>query len=192
MSQVNPDEVLAGMNAPQGFARKNVSSLAQANRIIPELQSRIIELEAEVGMLHRSLASRPDTATSSGAAQAMMGYQIEIRDKRNAALQAGWDKEITNSAFLEVKNEELQDDVDRLTAKLKQRDFQDEVLEETGRLLDKSRAEVKRYRDAIQATIDDLLIRGEVDSQGCRVVNLSASTWEKLNDSLEQTEKDDE
>ena len=32
--------------------------------------------------------------------------------------------------------------VDELTAKLKQRDFQDEVLEETGRLLDKSQAQV--------------------------------------------------
>ena len=36
--------------------------------------------------------------------------------------------------------------VEELTAKLKQRDFQDEVLEETGRLLDKSQAKVEEER----------------------------------------------
>jgi chromosome segregation ATPase len=74
-----------------------------------------------------------------------------------------------------------------LQAKLAEAERWDEI---ESRVNERLQAEVERYRDAIQATIDDLLIRGEVDSQGCRVVNLSASTWEKLNDSLEPTEKE--
>ncbi len=38
----------------------------------------------------------------------------------------------------------------------------------------------------IQDTIDDLLIRGEIEEDGRRVVNLSASTWIKLNESLDK------
>ena len=42
-TMIDPDEVLAGMDAPQGFARKKVQSVAQANRIIPVLQATITE-----------------------------------------------------------------------------------------------------------------------------------------------------
>ena len=61
-----------------------------------------------------------------------------------AALQAKVDR-LTSRGIedLHFENDELKAKVEELTAKLKQRDFQDEVLEETGRLLDKSQAKVE-------------------------------------------------
>ena len=51
-------------------------------------KARIEELEAENKMLHRSLAAKPDTATSSGAAQAAMEYEIDLRERRIKELEA--------------------------------------------------------------------------------------------------------
>ena len=64
-----------------------------------------------------------------------------------AALQAKVDR-LTSRGIedLHFENDELKAKVEELTAKLKQRDFQDEVLEETGRLLDKSQAKVEEER----------------------------------------------
>ena len=72
-----------------------------------------------------------------------MSEWAEWRDKQNFAI-------ILQTEAAELAWNHKQTEVDRLTAKLKQRDFQDEVLEETGRLLDKSRAEVDRLKHAIR------------------------------------------
>ena len=49
---------------------------------------------------------------------------------------------------------DLEAKVAELTAKLKQRDFQDEVLEETGRLLDESQATITELKYFAQSIID--------------------------------------
>lgn len=46
-----------------------------------ESRERIAELEAENKTLHRALAAKPDTATSSGASQTMMEYEIDLRKR---------------------------------------------------------------------------------------------------------------
>ena len=43
---------------------------------------------------------------------------------------------------------------------------------------------ITELEEAIRETIADLCLRGEVDSDGRGVVNLSASTWNKLNDAI--------
>ena len=47
---------------------------------------------------------------------------------------------------------------------------------------------IEALEDVIQLTIDDLLMRGEVGRKGERVVNLSASVWDRLNDAVENKE----
>lgn len=58
-----------------------------SSKDITNYKQRIAELEAENKMLYRSLAAKPDTATSSGAAQAAMQYEIEKRERRIAELK---------------------------------------------------------------------------------------------------------
>ena len=61
-----------------------------------------------------------------------------------------------------LENRRLQAKVKELTAKLKQRDFQDEVLEETGRLLDKSQAKVAELTAELVDGTDHLRWGAEV------------------------------
>ena len=56
--------------------------------LLDQRDKKIAELESENSTLHRMLASQPDKAMSTGAAQAAMEYQVEIRDKRIAELEA--------------------------------------------------------------------------------------------------------
>ena len=55
-------------------------------------------------------------------------------------------------------------------------------------VLDEAADRIEALEDVIQLTIDDLLIRGEVGRKGERVVNLSASVWDRLNDAVENKE----
>jgi hypothetical protein len=43
---------------------------------------------------------------------------------------------------------------------------------------------VEQLEAVIKETIDDLLVRGDIGRRGERVVNLSASVWERLNDAV--------
>jgi len=38
----------------------------------------------------------------------------------------------------------------------------------------------------MEAARDDLLMRGDNDSQGCRVVNMSATTWNNFCDAIDK------
>jgi len=38
----------------------------------------------------------------------------------------------------------------------------------------------------MEAARDDLLMRGDIDSQGCRVVNMSATTWNNFCDAIDK------
>ena len=52
------------------------------------LRHDLEQLEAENKMLHRSLTAKPDIATSSGAAQAAMEYEIDLRERRITELES--------------------------------------------------------------------------------------------------------
>ena len=46
-------------------------------------------------------------------------------------------------------------------------------------------AEVDALTKVMEAARDDLLMRGDIDSQGCRVVNMSATTWDNFCDAID-------
>ena len=70
---------------------------------------RISELEAENKTLHRMLAADPDRATSTGAAQAAMEYQVEIRDRRIRELEEEVDKLMDGAQFDDERIAELEE-----------------------------------------------------------------------------------
>ena len=72
------DEVRALELRSQGWA-------AQAGKLTREnedLEQKCRELEQENKMLRHTLSAQPDKLTSTGAAQAQMEYEIDIRDRR--------------------------------------------------------------------------------------------------------------
>jgi len=50
---------------------------------------------------------------------------------------------------------------------------------------EKLEAKVEELTKVMEAARDDLLMRGDIDSQGCRVVNMSATTWSKFCDAID-------
>jgi len=99
-------------------------------------------------------------------------YQFGYNDAMDVALNKERELQATITSLrniekikgyldLSIENTELQAKVDELTAKLKQRDFQDEVLEETGRLLDKSQAKVEELTALCQARSQQLINANE-------------------------------
>ena len=44
---------------------------------------------------------------------------------------------------------------------------------------------VEELTKVMEAARDDLLIRGDIDSQGCRVVNMSATTWSNFCEAID-------
>ena len=47
------------------------------------------------------------------------------------------------------------------------------------------KAKVEELTKVMEAARDDLLIRGDIDSQGCRVVNMSATTWSNFCEAID-------
>ena len=47
-------------------------------------------------------------------------------------------------------------------------------------------AKVEALTKVMEAARDDLLIRGDIDSKGCRVVNMSATTWDNFCEALDR------
>ena len=69
------------------------------------------------------------------------------------SLRVSWDgfgKTVLKESPAADLIESQQATITKLTAKLKQRDFQDEVLEETGRLLDESQATILKLRAKVE------------------------------------------
>ena len=45
---------------------------------------------------------------------------------------------------------------------------------------------VKELTKVMEAARDDLLMRGDIDSKGCRVVNMSATTWDNFCNAIDK------
>ena len=114
----------------------------------------------EHGSVRRTTDRAWDNHRCADVADMLKDYTKELQAKIKE-LEDVFDRQQLLIAESMDYTTDLQAKVDELTAKLKQRDFQDEVLEETGRLLDKSQAKVEELTALCQARSQQLINANE-------------------------------